>query len=398
MRRPTAHPSPKAPPVKVQPVHPLEHALQQHQEELELQNGELRRTQIELAAARDRYLDLYHLAPVGYFTLDIQGRILEVNRTGAALLGMAPQALKGNNLGRFVMAGDSDRWQQYLQHVAAADGVQRMDLALATPDGRHWYGQIDSLRTPETNGTHTLRVTLADVTERLRGELDRRMAALDNDAREAERRRVALELHENLGQTLSSLKLDVAHMASISDSATCRDCAKATLASLDEAVSTVRRITADLHPPMLDDLGLNAAIDWLANDTARRMGLQLNLALGPESPPLAPTTALAVYRFVQAALSHLLHNTDSTDVHLDLQRQPDALKLTMQARGTVGPLTPHTDTQPHEGQILQHRARLLGGRLMIDTARDRSGWLSLYLSLPMTQNEQGLCQHTEALA
>jgi len=385
-------------PHTARPTHDLEQALQQHQVELEQQNDELRRTQSDLAAARDRYLDLYDFAPVGYFTLDTEGQILEVNRTGANMLGMVPQALKGNGLGRFVMAGDSDRWQQYLQHLLVTDGLQRVDLGLAAEDGRQWYGQIDSLRTHEADGTHALRVTLTDITERLRADMERRIAALDNDAREAERRRVALELHENLGQTLSSLKLDVAHMASMSDSVTCRECAKATLASLDEAVSTVRRITADLHPPMLDDLGLNAAIDWLANDTARRMGLKLSLALGPESPPLAPTTALAVYRFVQAALSHLLHKTDSTDVHLDLQRQPGALKLTMQARGTVGPLATHTDTQPHEGQILQHRARLLGGRLMIDTARDRSGWLSLYLSLPMTQNERGLCQHTEALA
>jgi PAS domain S-box-containing protein len=394
MRRHSTHPSPH----KTHPTHDLEQALQQHQVELEHQNDELRRTQSDLAAARDRYLDLYDFAPVGYLTLDTDGRILEVNRTGATLLGMAPQALKGNGLGRFVMAGDSDRWQQYLQHVLAIDGLQRVDLGLAAEDGHQWYGQIDSLRTPLADGMHALRVTLTDITERLRADMERRIAALDNDAREAERRRVALELHENLGQTLSVLKLDVAHMASMSDSATCRECAKTTLAALDEAVSTVRRITADLHPPMLDDLGLNAALEWLANDTARRVGLQLSLALGPEAPPLAPATALAVYRFVQAALSHLLQHTDSTDVHLEMQRQPDTLKLVMQARGTVGPLTPHTDTQPQDGQILQHRARLMGGRLMIDAARDRSGWLSLYLSLPMAQNEQGLCQHMEALA
>lgn len=394
MRRHSPHPSPQTP----GPSHDLEQALQQHQIELEHQNDELRRTQGDLAAARDRYLDLYDFAPVGYFTLDTDGRILEVNRTGANMLGMEPRTLKGNGLGRFVMAGDIDRWQQYLQHVLSTDGLQRVDLALAAQDGHHWYGQIDSVRTPLGGGVRALRVTLTDITERLRADMERRIAALDNDAREAERRRVALELHENLGQTLSALKLDVAHMASLSESPTCRSCASTMLEALDEAVSTVRRITADLHPPMLDDLGLNAALEWLANDTARRVGLQLSLALGPEAPPLAPATALAVYRFVQAALSHLLQHTDSTDVHMDMQRQPDALKLVMQARGTVGPLSARTETQSHDGQILQHRARLLGGRLMIDVARDRSGWLSLYLSLPLTLNAQGLCQHTEALA
>lgn len=379
-------------------THVLAQALHRHQEELVQQNDELHRAQSELAAARDRYRDLYDFAPVGYFTLDADGRILDVNRTGATLLGMAPLTLRGHGLGRFVLAGDSDRWQRHLQHAVATDGLQRLDVAIAAHDGRFGYGQIDSLRTLADDGAITLRVTLTDITERMRADMDRRMAALDNDAREDERRRVALELHENLGQTLSGLKLDVTHLVHVSESAACRQAARAMLTALDAAVSTVRRITAELHPPMLDDLGLNAAIDWLAHDTSRRMGLQHSLALGPEIPPLAPATALAVYRFVQAALSHLLHHADSTDVHLEMQRQPDALKLVMQARGTVGPLSAGSDRQTHDGQLLQHRARLMGGRLMIDASRDGSGWQSLYLSLPIALNEQGRAQHTEALA
>jgi len=319
-------------------THVLAQALHRHQEELVQQNDELHRAQSELAAARDRYRDLYDFAPVGYFTLDADGRILDVNRTGATLLGMAPLTLRGHGLGRFVLAGDSDRWQRHLQHAVATDGLQRLDVAIAAHDGRFGYGQIDSLRTLADDGAITLRVTLTDITERMRADMDRRMAALDNDAREDERRRVALELHENLGQTLSGLKLDVTHLVHVSESAACRQAASAML------------------------------------------------------------TALAVYRFVQAALSHLLHHADSTDVHLEMQRQPDALKLVMQARGTVGPLSADSDRQTHDGQLLQHRARLMGGRLMIDASRDGSGWQSLYLSLPIALNEQGRAQHTDALA
>ena len=76
----------------------LAHELHDHQIELETQNGALRRAQSDLAATRDRYLDLFDFAPVGYFTLDKDGVILECNLTGAEMLGTRRTVLKGSNL------------------------------------------------------------------------------------------------------------------------------------------------------------------------------------------------------------------------------------------------------------------------------------------------------------
>ena len=85
------------------------HDLQVHRIELELQNEELRRAQDALEASRARYFDLYDLAPVGYFTLNEGGLILEANLTGANLLGVARRALVNQPLGRFVISDDAAR-------------------------------------------------------------------------------------------------------------------------------------------------------------------------------------------------------------------------------------------------------------------------------------------------
>jgi len=84
------------------------HELRVHQIELEMQNEELRRTQQELEASRERYFDLYDLAPVGYFTLSEQGLILEANLTAAKLFGVARSVLVKQPLSRFILPEDQD--------------------------------------------------------------------------------------------------------------------------------------------------------------------------------------------------------------------------------------------------------------------------------------------------
>ncbi len=84
------------------------HELRVHQIELEMQNEELRRAQVELDAARSRYLDLYDFAPVGYCTVSEQGLILEANLTAASLLGVARSALVQQRLTSFILPEDED--------------------------------------------------------------------------------------------------------------------------------------------------------------------------------------------------------------------------------------------------------------------------------------------------
>ncbi|HXV42468.1 MAG TPA: PAS domain-containing protein, partial [Anaerolineae bacterium] len=111
-------------------IQALIHNLQVHQLELELQNEELRRAQLDLQAARDRYADLYNFAPVGYFTLDANGAIVEANLTGAALLNVTRSALIGTLLARFVAKEDRDKYAVYHVGLETGEALQTTELRL----------------------------------------------------------------------------------------------------------------------------------------------------------------------------------------------------------------------------------------------------------------------------
>jgi len=374
----------------------LAHELHVHQVELESQNEELRRTQSDLAAARDRYLDLFDFAPVGYFTLDSDGVIQECNLTGATLLGERRTALKGCSFSRFVAPADGDRWHLFTRQVLGADGPHRIELALLRAGSQDaWHGQIDCQQMALPDQEPTLWITLTDVTERVRADIDRRIAVLDADARELERQRVALELHEDLGQRLSALKMELVSLSPNDDKATCRERLDTMLASLDQAMSTVRRITQDLRPPMLNDLGLSAAIEWLAHSTARHMGLSFTLALDPVDPVIEEPVRLALYRFVQQAMALLVLDAGSSELHVGTHSTPGRFVLVLRSRWQrqAKPSTPSLD--PDAARILEHRARTLGGHLVIDLPRDPRGWIHLELVMPLTDRQDTDALHGE---
>jgi signal transduction histidine kinase len=366
----------------------LSHELQVHQAELESQNEELRRAYSALATARDRYLDLYQHSPVGYITLDERGCVRESNHTASVMLGLQSQALNGTFLSRYLLPSDADRWHLYLQRVLAGIELPGINLGFAPPPpAKRWYGQLDCLKVTDPSTAIQLRVTLTDVSDRMQAELERRVAALDANARESEFHRVALDLHENLGQRLAALKMEMSTVPWVADPSAAESCMRSMLGTLNEALSTVRRITQDLHPPMLDDLGLNAAIEWLAQDTGQKLGLRFDLALDPQVPALDAKTALALYRFAQESLAFLLRDTEGIEFGMDLHQTPGTIVFVLRSKGTAKRDGGAARGNGHTREILQHRAQKLDGHLEIDATRNSAGWLGLQLTVPNPRNK-----------
>ena len=149
----------------------LIHELEVYQIELEMQNEELRKAQAELEESRNKYFDLYELAPIGYFTLDKKGLILEANLTGANLLGVHRRHLLKKEFTRFVARDFQDTFYLCRRRVIETSVKQTCELELVRKDGTSFHAQLESVVVRDAEGSFSqLRTTISDLTDRKRAE------------------------------------------------------------------------------------------------------------------------------------------------------------------------------------------------------------------------------------
>jgi PAS domain S-box-containing protein len=165
----------------------LVHELGVHQAELEMQNEELRRVQLELENSRDRLARLYDFAPIGYLTLDAEGVICEANATAARLLGLERRALLQKRLSRFVAAESQEDLYVHRQRVFTTTGLHSCELKMRPNDRAAFIGQLECVVEPtEQNQPAQCLMALSDVTERRQAELARaRLAAIVDSSDDA---------------------------------------------------------------------------------------------------------------------------------------------------------------------------------------------------------------------
>jgi two-component system CheB/CheR fusion protein len=148
-------------------VQELIHELQVHQIELEMQNDELRRAQLELEDSRNKYYELYDFAPIGYFTLDQNGLILEANLAGADMLGIERRYLIKRAFSGFVVPAYHELFYSHRKRVLETRTHQTCDLKLHRNDGNAVYVQMESVSVQDdVEDIGQFRTTIVDITER----------------------------------------------------------------------------------------------------------------------------------------------------------------------------------------------------------------------------------------
>lgn len=153
------------------PVEEILHELQVHQIELEMQNDELRRAQLSMEESRDRYVDFYDFAPIGYIILSREGLIDEINLAGATLLGGERGKLLRHSFPAFIAPEDRDHWYRYFMSVQQRDDKLTCELAILRGDGSRLQVHLDSLHLLRNDKLPVVRIVLSDIAERKRAEV-----------------------------------------------------------------------------------------------------------------------------------------------------------------------------------------------------------------------------------
>jgi len=164
----------------------LLHELQVHQIELEIQNEQLRQSQLALEDARDRYIDLYEFSPVGYLSISTDGLICEINLKASDMLGVERNKLIQKRLALFITNHDKDRWHRHFTQIKNNEGAneQAIDLELKRDDGLSFNAHVNCLRVKGTDGSLTFRLALTDISKLKSDEAELRIAAIAFEAPE----------------------------------------------------------------------------------------------------------------------------------------------------------------------------------------------------------------------
>ncbi len=217
-----------------------------------------------------------------------------------------------------------------------------------------------------------------DVTKRKEAEDELRtsrerlgqLAARIEDVREEERARLSREFHDDLGQTLTGLRMDAAwlfeHVPPENDAA--RGRLREMIDHVDTALNEVRRISTSLRPSVLDDLGLLAAIEWQAQEFGRRCGCEYRLDLPPAPLDRSPRRDTAIFRILQEALTNAARHANATWVEIRLWTDEDAIHMVVEDDGR-GVDEPVLATSKSLGVLgMRERAASIGGSLDVRRA------------------------------
>ncbi len=308
---------------------------------------------IALHEAHDRYIHTVDSLMDAIVAVDEKQEIVLFNPAAERMFGLSAEQAMGVALTRLMPERLRTAHEAHVHQFADSSGASRsmapkLDVMGVRSDGMEFPIESTISKTM-IGGKLQLTAVLRDVSDRRKAELElrqmnqqlRELSAALQDVREQERARISRELHDDLGQQLTGLKLELAWLSSRLKEGRIAEPEKVTdmKRMLDVAIASVRRISTELRPLILDDLGFAEAVQWQVDEVAKRSGLKIEIDLPAHESVKNEAHATAMFRIVQESLTNIVRHAKASQVRISLVQEGEQLHLRIQdnGQGMTGP-------------------------------------------------------------
>lgn len=335
--------------------------------------------------------------PVNVWRANTDGAIDFTNRRLLKDSGFSQEDLEGWNWMKFIHPEDVTEFLSRWEAALASGKPMEMETRVLQDDGRYdWFLVLNvPFRDKKGNIIHwygtSVDITTRKLAENQLKDFNKKLRALSaklQSAREEEGRRIALEMHDELGSTLTTLKwnLEEMHIAlsdviNIPQVSLLRKKLDAMMILTNSLIQSVKRISSELRPPILDDLGLAAAVEWQARQFQERTGIVCDCDCALENLELNQEQSTAIFRILQEALTNVLRHAQATKVDISLKKKSEELVMSVRDNGRG--ITEEEKFKPSAFGILgmRERAYLLGGKVEINGVKDQGTVVTVRIPL-----------------
>jgi PAS domain S-box-containing protein len=377
--------------------------LKQTNESLHAKIGERNHAEALLHAKEQEFRAIVENAPDQIIRYDREFRRAYVNPAVTRAYGLPAEALTGKPIGSVIQdAGlevKGDELAQVRQRIASVFDTGKSyeyEMTWPMPTERKYY-TVRLFPELDLNGSVVNVLGISrDITkrrhaeEKLKATSDqlRALSASMQSAREEEATRIAREIHDELGSALTSLKLDLESIrreeltaASDLDLSGLREKTKTMMQLVDQTADTVRRISSELRPSVLDDIGLVAAMRWQARQFQTQAGIVCQCDFRMEEVDLDQQQSTAIFRVFQEALTNVLRHAEATRIDINLEKEDDELVLTISDNGR-GITADERSERLSLGLLgMRERVNLIGGTIDITGVEGKGTEITVRVSM-----------------
>jgi PAS domain S-box-containing protein len=358
---------------------------------------ELKKAEKELKESEYRFRRIVETANEGIWLAMPGGKTTFVNQKMADMLGYAREEIVGREGLEFLLESFRNHVPADRKRLDTGEKIQGQ-YGFRRKNGSELWTIGSTSPLLDNNGKHVANLAMhTDITDRKNAENElmrarnqlRKYSSYLQEQIENERKRLATEIHDELGQMLTSLKIDISMLIKKlpENNAVVTEKARNILNLANDTDKLLKKISSELRPPILDQLGLAAAVEWQAEQFRKRTGIKCVLQIVPVSLEIDKKRASDIFRIIQESLTNVARHSGATQVKISLRKQARILKLVIQDNGHGITSSEKSNPQSFGLMGMKERAVRWGGTLKITASKPHG--TSIILKIPLKKDILG---------